>query len=83
MLSFAPVAFIGPDALDHMARSSRIARSAMAAQRWSVAPTVLRWCAARLSTDGWTLDLRGPQLAKQGRIVVSMKDDWERIFAFE
>ena len=69
MLLFALVAFITPDALDHMARWSGIARSAMAAQRWSgigptamaaqrwfVAPTVLRWCAAP-STESGTLDL--------------------------
>ena len=42
-----------------------------------------RWCAARLSTDGGTSDLRGPQLARHGWIVVSMKDDCERIFEFE
>jgi hypothetical protein len=60
MLLSAPVAFIGPDALDRMGRSSRTARSATAEQRWSVAPTALRWCAARFaSTDGGTLHLRG------------------------
>jgi hypothetical protein len=40
-------------------------------------------CAASASTDGGTSDLRGPQLARQGWIVVSMMDDCERIFAFE
>jgi hypothetical protein len=63
MLLSAPVAFIGPDALDRMGRSSRTARSAMAGQRWCAAPMATvgqRWCAARFaSTDGGTPDLRG------------------------
>jgi hypothetical protein len=63
MLLSAPVAFIGPDALDRMGRPSRTARSAMAGQRWCAAPMATvgqRWCADRFaSTDGGTPDLRG------------------------
>jgi hypothetical protein len=40
-------------------------------------------CAASASTDDGTSDLRGPQLARQKWILVSMKDDCERIFEFE
>jgi hypothetical protein len=83
MLLFAQLAHIMLGAPRLVARRScavLLALSACPAGLLSGQPMA---CAASASTDRGTSDLRGPQLARQRWIVVSMKDDCERIFEFE